>query len=570
MKMMQIVSYISGCILVLFICGSYWRTDNDRINDHSKLKTDYCTRDRATYKKIYDGDEYLTENQRKVDILHYDLFFDLFPEKKEFVASAVIQGVVKVKGLKSIDLNFYDNFEISNVKLNGKRIEFINEDKLLSVISDVSIHQDTFELRIDYSGTPQKAGFEGFVFGRINGTSVVYTISEPIYASSWFPCNDFPSDKALLDIRIKNDSSQVSVSNGILVSIDDDKTRRTYHWKTVYPISTYLVALYSSTYKHFSDNYISLDKRDTMSIDYYVLPESLDDAKVDFEQHPDIIKFFAETFGEYPFIKEKYGVAEFLWQMGAMENQTITGVASNIIGGRNFFLDIYIHELAHHWWGDAVGPKSWNDIWLNEGFSTYCEALYFEHQSGKSALQSTMLEINQGIRYGTLADPGAFLFSATVYNKGAWVLHMLRWEVGDAMFFDILREYYKEHKYSNASTQDFKVICESVSGKDLTKFFDQWIFGAGKIQLEYTWENGKVESGYETIIVIDQIQEEYEDYNFTLEIAIQNENGQLEYRNFDIDSKSVQLKIKSEQEPEDLILDPNNWLLMTADDITDY
>jgi hypothetical protein len=88
--------------------------------------------------------------------------------------------------------------------------------------------------------------------------------------------------------------------------------------------------------------------------------------------------------------------------------------------------------------------------------------------------------------------------------------------------------------------------------------------------LEYTWENGKVESGYETIIVIDQIQEEYEDYNFTLEIAIQNENGQLEYRNFDIDSKSVQLKIKSEQEPEDLILDPNNWLLMTADDITDY
>ncbi|MCH7773858.1 MAG: M1 family metallopeptidase, partial [Bacteroidetes bacterium] len=367
----------------------------------------------------------------------------------------MIKGVVKEEGLKKLELNFYDNFKISEVKLNGIESEYFNEDKLLTIISDDSVPLDTFELKVTYSGTPKKVGLEGFVFGKINGTSLVYNLSEPAYASSWFPCNDFPSDKALLDIRIKNDSSQVSVSNGILIGIEDEGERRTYHWKTNYPTSTYLIAIYSSNYQHFSDEYVSLDKQDTMAIDYYVLENDVEDAKTDFMEHPEILRFFAETFGEYPFIKEKYGVAEFLWQLGAMEHQTITGVASNILGGKNLFLDIYIHELAHHWWGNAIGLKSWNDIWLNEGFSTYSEALYYEYKSGRSALRSTMMSKSYGNFSVALGNPGSFLFTGTVYNKGAWVLHMLRWELGDKIFFKILREYYRKYKYSNASTGDF-------------------------------------------------------------------------------------------------------------------
>ena len=522
-----------------------------------------------SYYNIFNTEDYITDIQKKIDILHYDLFFDLFPDEKEFDASAVIKGVVKEEGMKSIEINFYDNFEISELKLNGIKSEYINEDRLLKINSADSVPLDTFELEITYTGTPKKAGIEGFVFGRINGTSLVYNLSEPSYASSWFPCNDFPSDKALLDIRIKNDSSQVSISNGLLIGIEDDGDRRTYHWKTNYPISSYLIAIYSSSYLHLSDRYISIDEQDTMAIDYYVLKNNLEDAETDFREHPEILRFFAETFGEYPFIKEKYGIAEFLWHLGAMEHQTIAGVASNIIGGKNFFLDIYIHELAHHWWGNAVGPKSWNDIWLNEGFSTYSEALYYEFKSGKSALRSSMLSKSQGSFSKELGNPGSFLFSETVYDKGAWILHMLRWELGDKKFFKSLRNYYEKFKYSNASTEDFKNVCESISGVNLTRFFDQWLKGTGKIELIYNWNTEKIAGDYETIITLEQVQDGYDTYFFNLEVKFKYDNDEIETFRFNIDSKTADLTVRSKNKPVEINLDPNNWLLMTKPELVE-
>ena len=183
-------------------------------------------------------------------------------------------------------------------------------------------------MRIKYNGTPVKAGLASFAFDTYKNKPMIYSLNEPNFASTWFPCNDKPDDKALLDIKITNDSSNVSVSNGVLVNIIKNKERTTYHWKTVYPISTYLICLYSSDYRHFSQQYTSLSGK-TMNIDYYAFPDQLDMAKADFEFHPEVMKFFEKLFGEYPFIKEKYGVAEFQWQMGAMEHQTITGIGSN-------------------------------------------------------------------------------------------------------------------------------------------------------------------------------------------------------------------------------------------------
>ena len=511
------------------------------------------------------NDDNNSEDVHKIDVLYYGLFFDLHPEKKMFYASAEIKGVVKEKNLNTIDLNFYGNFDIKSVALNGKETNYTNKDKLISVDTDNS-SLDTFLLKINYSGTPERVGFVGFAFGVIRDTSLVYNLSEPNYASSWFPCNDIPSDKALLDMRIENDSSKVSVSNGILVNVINKNERRIYHWKTIYPISTYLIAVYSSNYTHFKDSYISLDGRDTMSIDYYVLPGDVDKAKIDFKQHPDMIRFFAETFGEYPFIKEKYGVAEFLWQLGAMEHQTITGVATNMVSGKNYFLDVYAHELAHHWWGDAVGPKSWKDIWLNEGFATYSEALYFEFRSGKSALRSTMLDMKQRNFRGSLAEPRPFLFSSTVYDKGAWVLHMLRWEVGDKIFFKILRDYFNKYKYSIASTEDFENVCESVSGKDLTKFFDQWINGKGVIELKYDWKTEKNQTGkFDVKISLLQYQEGHEVYHFPLEFALKFDDGKEEIRKTLIISKVSNIKFVCDEKPADIILDPNDWLLMYAE-----
>ena len=505
-------------------------------------------------------EDYITPNQRKIDITKYDLSFDLYPENKMFIAQAVLSGKVLDQTIPTIDLNFYDNFRINKITLNDKSVEYENEGTRLSVKYD-STFQNEFEIVVDYEGTPEKAGLDGFVFGVRNGTSVVYNLSEPTFASSWFPCNDTPYDKTNLEIKITNDSGMVSVSNGVLVDVKTTGSRKTYHWKTEYPISTYLVAIYSSNYEHFSDKYISHDGNDTMNVDYYVLPDKLDNAKADFSNQVKMLEVFSKLFGEYPFIKEKYGVAEFLWYAGAMEHQTITGVSSNMISGKKFFEDTFVHELAHQWWGNAVGPKSWKDIWLNEGFASYCEALYYEEVSGEEALRSTMLSKYSNNFSGSLAQPGPFLFTRTMYDKGAWVLHMLRWEVGDSTFFKILRNYYESFKYSNASTNDFKQVCENVTGKNLNKFFDQWVYGEGQIELAYKTENSNTGNDYLVRIQLEQNQEDYEVFHFPLEIKLSYTDSTFNKFRYNITTKDTLLEIPVKEFPVSVDLDPDNWLL---------
>lgn len=518
---------------------------------------------RLTYIHTYlywHDEDYTNENQNKIYVLKYDLSFDLYPERKMFIADAIITGNVKDTTISAIDLNFYDNFTINKITINDSLSSYINEDRKLSIPYNTSIGRK-FKIEVRYEGTPEKVGLDGFAFGKRNGQSLVYNLSEPNYASSWFPCNDVPFDKTLLDMRITNDSSAVSVSNGNLVEIINNGSRRTYHWRSEYPISTYLIAVYSSDYKYFFDKYISLDGKDTMKVEFYVMPDQLKDAKIDFSTQVKMIEHLAKLFGEYPFIKEKYGIAEFLWSPGAMEHQTITGVSSKMIEGSKLYEDTFVHELAHQWWGDAVSPIYWKDIWLNEGFATYSEALYYESLTGENALQSTMMSKFSKKFSGSLAEPGSFLFTRTVYDKGAWVLHMLRWEVGDSSFFKILRNYYEKYKYSNASTQDFKNVCENVSGKNLDKFFDQWINGEGQINLDYNKIIVQTDSGYSTKLNLEQVQDEYDVYHFPLQIKIIYADSSFQNYRFYITKKDTTLNISSDKYPVDVELDPDNWLL---------
>ncbi len=513
---------------------------------------------------------YITDNQYKIDVLHYNLNLDIFPGKRIIKGDVTITGILKNKDLNEIDLNFYDNMDISKVYLNNIPVSYNLSDTKLSVpfnITDI----DTFSIRVVYDGTPKHEGLGSFTFGEIDSQSVVYNLSEPVYASTWFPCNDLPDDKALLDIKITNDTSETSISNGILVDTSISGDRKTYHWKTYYPISTYLISIYSSKYDNFSDLYVSQDKKDSMKIEYYAFPEHLEYAKVDFKDHPKMIEFFSKTFGEYPFIKEKYGVAEFLWQMGAMEHQTITGIGSNFVRGRRFFNDIYVHELAHSWFGDAVGPKTWKDIWLNEGFATYSEALYDEHNFGAKALRSSMLSKYQDDFAGTLYNPGSNLFNSTVYDKGAWVLHMLRHEVGDSIFFNILRNYYNEFKYKNASTEDFKNVCEQISGKNLDIFFKQWVYeGEGNINIDYKWSAEKINNNsYKISIILNQTQEKYQDYHFPVDIMFDNDSGTGLSKKFYIESRDTTLETELNYKPSRIIPDLDNWLLANFNNTAD-
>ncbi len=509
-----------------------------------------------------DGDKknLVSAIQKQVDVLHYDLKINLLTDKKIIECVDEITAIPTIKGLKQIEFNIYDNLNVSEVLLNGVNSDYSRKNNKI-FINSIQELNDTFVVKIKYSGKPKRAGLDGFVFGEVNGTNLIYNISEPTYASTWFLCDDDPADKALLDIEITNDSQFVSVSNGILESVKTLNDKKTYHYKTLYPISTYLVAVYSAPYVYYNDIYTGLEGKDSMKIEYFVLPEHLKYAKVDFAEHENMLKVFSKLFGEYPFIKEKYGVAEFLWNFGAMENQTITGIGYNFLNGKDFFKDTYVHELSHHWWGNSVSPKTWNDIWLNEGFATYCEALYAEAVNGKSALTAKMMsKFSENFR-GTLYAPKD-LFGETVYDKGAWVLHMLRFEIGDSSFFQTLHKYYGRYKYSNASVEDFINVCQEVSGKNLEKFFDQWVYTGTEIPFcEYWYSIEKNDDKTFLDFRIIQTQADYPEFHFPLEIKLSYNDGSSEIKRIEINSVKQELHIEIQEDLSEVLIDPDYHLL---------
>ena len=564
-RMNRQTKIISGILFIAFFTAGWYfgispiqQSIRTSLENGTKIKNKLLT-----IPPVSVPSDYISDAQYQLDVLHYNINLDLYPEDQILKGDVVITAVLKDKTLSEVDLNLYDNMTISSILVDGKPAKYVNEDTRLSIETPASSLPDTFSIEIKYEGKPERKGLGSFSFGKKYDHWIVYNLSEPNYASTWFPCNDLPSDKAMLDMYITNDTTYVSASNGILMDTTDNGLRRTYHWKTLYPISTYLICLYSSVYSNFTESYVSQDKQDTMAIQYYAFPEDLENAKIDFNGHSGMIDFFSKTFGEYPFLKEKYGVAEFLWQLGAMEHQTLTGIGSNFVSGRRFFTDVYVHELAHQWFGDAVGPATWKDIWLNEGFATYCEALYTEHLAGPNALRSSMMSKFDESFSGTLYNPGDDLFSSLVYDKGAWVLNMLRWEIGDEAFFRTLRNYYQKFKYKNASTDDFKEVCEATSGRNLDQFFSQWVFTGNNVpQIDYNWVSESGSGSYNVTLKLKQTEKGYNNYDLPIEFAFKSENGDTKVEKVRLTDVSQQYSFSLDFEPVEVIPDPNNHLLV--------
>lgn len=525
-----------------------------------KKKVDYQTALTASFDSdIYVDsllNDYFKKEQYLQDIIHYEINIELFPEIEKIDGKVKIKGVMKNHTTDSIYLNFYDNLEIKSLFVNEIKSNFNRYDYHIVIPKPVS---DTFRVEVEFSGSPVSLGFKSFQFDEYNEHPVIYTLNQPIYASTWFPCNDLPDDKAQVDIFITSDSALTNVSNGIKISESFGKGKKTTHWKTIYPISTYLISFYSAKYSNFTDTFNSING-DTLLLDYYAFPNHLSEAMTDYSVSSDALTIFEKNFGEYPFIKEKYGIAEFLWNIGAMEHQTITGMGSTFLTGKNFYVDIYIHELAHQWWGNAVGPANWKELWLNEGFATYSQAIYWEEIKGKVAYKNFMESIFATFDGGTLFDPGLNLFGRRVYDKGAWVLHMLRNEIGDSVFFSVLRNYYLTFKYKNASTNDFIQIAKKFSENKLDKFFAQWVFkGVGILELEYEI-NYTISDKSITRINLKQAQEGYEEYHFPLEIKLITSENSFLSSNY-ITAVDTTLYIETNSKPAKIIFDPNSKLL---------
>jgi aminopeptidase N len=297
-----------------------------------------------------------------------------------------------------------------------------------------------------------------------------------------------------------------------------------------------------------------------MLIRNFVFPDHFNNAKNIIDKTPNMIKVFSDLFGQYPFIKEKYGQAEFPWS-GGMEHQTCTS-----LGGWGEFL--LVHELSHQWWGDMVTCKDFHHIWMNEGFANYCEALYSEKvygQNGYFNLLNSMKWLGSGTVYVPDLSNVSRIFDGNLsYNKGAWVLHMLRHVVGDATFFNILRSYYgdRRYQYKVVTTENFRDLCQLIYNKDLDWFFQQWIYQESCPNYQCIKQVTPSGSQSKVKLVINQLQTNYI-FKMPIDISISTSKGDTTFVVLD-SLKSQEFYLTVNGSISSIDLDKNNWILKTV------
>ena len=470
-------------------------------------------------------------------------------------------------------LDLTNPLTVDSVKLNATITSFTHADDILNVNLNSNYNSgDQFSIIVYYHGVPGSSGFGSFEFGTTkSGQPIIYTLSEPYGAKDWWPCKDTPADKVdSADVWITVSQDFIPVSNGTLVGLSEhgDGTH-TYKWHISYPIAHYLLSLAIADYTEYI-NYYNYTETDSMAITHYVYPESWTKTVQSYlNETPEMIKVFAEHFGEYPFLKEKYGHAQFGWG-GGMEHQTITSLGA-------YGSSIISHELAHQWYGDAITCKDWRHIWLNEGFATYAQGVWIESQQGKSEYD-TFIESEMSIAkvaigsiwVQDISNINEIFNSARSYAKGGVVLHMLRGIVGTNTFYNIMKAYSADPDvaYGVATTEDFQSVAESVSGMDLNYFFQEWIYGENYPKYSVVWNktslgenkwnlnlaiNQEVNSSPAFFIMPMQIK-----INFSVEdtlVSVLN-NAQSQSFNFTITG-----------EPMSIELDPDNWILKDVSSI---
>ncbi|MFH1314500.1 MAG: M1 family aminopeptidase [Candidatus Eisenbacteria bacterium] len=519
----------------------------------------------AFFERVTQLESEPTTNQDFYDAKYYWLNLDMDPTTSTVSGTVTMTAEVVTGPLGLVDIDLYSDLTVDSVIMTGGgSLAYTHINDILSVTLDRSYAaSEIFSIEVTYHGTPSlSAG--AFEFDTYGGEPMIWSLSEPFGARTWWPCKDYSHDKAdSVDIWITVPEALSVASNGLLLGTVDNGATMTYKWHEKYPIATYLVSVAAHPYTVFSD-YYHYSPTDSMELRYYVFPDHYSAVQENYGKVPAMITVFAGLYGEYPFLDEKYGHAEFTWG-GGMEHQTITS-----LGGYGEYL--ICHELAHMWWGDMITCADFHHIWLNEGFAVYSEALWAEHAYGWAVYKQQM-EYAKYLGAGTiyvpdLSDWNRIFDGDLTYNKASWIPHMIRGIVGDSLFYDIIEAYYgSQYQYRSCTTEQFRDICETVTGRDFDQFFHQWVYEEGFPFYHYTWSYEAIPSSYEISLTIEQLQEN-EIFHMPIQVTVTTAAGETTL--VVEDSLAMQeFSLIVEDEPLAIELDKEEWILrMISEEIT--
>lgn len=408
-----------------------------------------------------------------------------------FISGTVTSRFTISAPASSIVFDLSDTLIVDSILYHGTKAGFLRPggDALEIQFPKTLNNGETDSVAIFYSGTPRiHSSFQPFVQSSHAGSPIIWTLSEPFGSKEWWPCKNGLDDKAdSIDISITSPSGYRGSSNGILMADDTAGGFRTVLFKSRYPIASYLVAMAVTNYVEFKDSVFVNGEWLPLTLTTY--PEFAGNASKIFNNTRYSMQLLSKYFGPYPFSHERYGQTAF-HAGGGMEHQTNSFITTTDN-------DLIIHELGHQWFGDKVTCGSWKDIWLNEGFATYCQWLYYQDTLKKAygpGIKATYIPSITSVPGGSVkvddTTSAARIFSGRLsYNKGAYLVQMLRWIVGDSSFFRGIRNYLNDPavRYSFATTTDLKRNLELASGKDLSSFFTNWYEGQGYPTYTINW-----------------------------------------------------------------------------------
>ena len=553
-------------LLVIFlnILSLSFGQDAGEICSQSKIKA-FAQLNKIS-KVQYPGDS-------NIDVTYYKLNLTLTYNPGNISGIVTVDAKATQNQLTTFFLDIVNQLTVTSVKLNGITSLTFSQpsgsDQLRITLDRAYGIGEKFSVDITYQGTPGSRGFGSFIFATHNNNTqpIIWTLSEPYGAKDWWPSKDTPGDKAdSSDVWITAASNYVSVSNGKLISeTDNGNGTKTYKWKNSYPIAGYLISLAMTNYSLHQDQF-EYESGKFMPVTHYVFPENLQQNISNLDNTVNMLQIFSQKFGPYPFLREKYGHAQFGWG-GGMEHQTITSLVS-------FSEMLVVHELAHQWYGDKVTCKDWQNIWLNEGFASYCECIYREAKYGtadfKSYVDNFMSQAKNAagtIYVQNINSIDEIFNSAREYKKGAMVLHMLRGIVGDDKFFQIMQQYANEPglAYNVATTEDFQHIAERVSGIDLNYFFQEWIYGENFPVYSVVWGYEQdVNENYKVSLKITQsVNSNPSFFTMPIQIAISTSKG-LVNRTVINNAQVQSIDLIVDGIPSAVQVDPGNWILKTV------